>query len=105
MVVDRSFVDADGIRWIIDYKTGTHAGGDVAGFLDQEQERYRAQLAGYAAAFSRPGGPARAHRAVLSPGPGRLARSRNLSRFPAVFSDICAGLGRHPGLNIVCVEN
>ena len=51
MIVDRSFVDADGIRWIIDYKTGTHAGGDVAGFLDQEQERYRAQLAGYAAAF------------------------------------------------------
>jgi ATP-dependent exoDNAse (exonuclease V) beta subunit len=51
MVVDRSFVDADGIRWIIDYKTGTHAGGDVTGFLDQEQERYRAQLAGYAAAF------------------------------------------------------
>jgi ATP-dependent exoDNAse (exonuclease V) beta subunit len=51
LVIDRTFVDADGIRWIIDYKTGTHEGGDIAGFLDQEQERYRAQLAAYAAAF------------------------------------------------------
>ncbi|MCU0989762.1 MAG: PD-(D/E)XK nuclease family protein [Xanthomonadales bacterium] len=51
LVIDRTFVDADGIRWIIDYKTGTHEGGDVAGFLDREQERYRPQLAAYAAAF------------------------------------------------------
>jgi ATP-dependent exoDNAse (exonuclease V) beta subunit len=53
MVVDRTFVDADGVRWIIDYKTGTHGGGDVEGFLDREQERYRAQLGHYAAAFRR----------------------------------------------------
>jgi ATP-dependent exoDNAse (exonuclease V) beta subunit len=51
IVVDRCFVDADGTRWIVDYKTGTHEGGDVEGFLDQEQDRYRAQLAAYAAAF------------------------------------------------------
>jgi ATP-dependent exoDNAse (exonuclease V) beta subunit len=51
LVIDRTFVDADGTRWIIDYKTGTHEGGDIAGFLDREQERYRAQLAAYAAAF------------------------------------------------------
>jgi len=51
IVVDRCFVDADGTRWIVDYKTGTHLGGDVEGFLDQEQDRYRAQLAAYAAAF------------------------------------------------------
>jgi ATP-dependent exoDNAse (exonuclease V) beta subunit len=51
LVVDRSFVDADGVRWIIDYKTGTHTGGDPAGFLAQEEERYRAQLSAYAAAF------------------------------------------------------
>ena len=51
LVIDRTFVDRDGTRWIIDYKTGTHEGGDVSGFLDEEQERYRAQLAAYAEAF------------------------------------------------------
>jgi ATP-dependent exoDNAse (exonuclease V) beta subunit len=51
LVIDRTFVDADDVRWIIDYKTGRHEGGNVEGFLDQEQERYRAQLAAYAAAF------------------------------------------------------
>jgi len=52
LVIDRTFVDEEGVRWIIDYKTGTHLGGDVAGFLDEEQERYRAQLASYAKAFA-----------------------------------------------------
>jgi ATP-dependent exoDNAse (exonuclease V) beta subunit len=51
LVIDRTFVDRDGTRWIIDYKTGTHEGGNVSGFLDEEQERYRAQLAAYAEAF------------------------------------------------------
>ena len=52
LVIDRTFIDDQGTRWIIDYKTGTHLGGDVRGFLDEEQERYRAQLEGYARAFS-----------------------------------------------------
>ena len=50
IVVDRTFVDA-GKRWIIDYKTGTHTGGDLESFLDDERERYRAQLEGYARAL------------------------------------------------------
>jgi hypothetical protein len=45
--VDRTFV-ADGVRWIVDFKTGTHAGGDVEAFLDQEVERYRPGLERYA---------------------------------------------------------
>jgi len=49
LVIDRTFVDADGQRWIVDYKTSSHQGADVAGFLDREQERYRAQLERYAA--------------------------------------------------------
>jgi ATP-dependent exoDNAse (exonuclease V) beta subunit len=49
IVVDRTFVDADGTRWIVDYKTGTHEGADVEAFLDREQERYRGQLEQYAA--------------------------------------------------------
>lgn len=46
-IVDRTFVDG-GKRWIVDYKTGAHTGGDLEGFLDNEQDRYRAQLEGYA---------------------------------------------------------
>jgi ATP-dependent exoDNAse (exonuclease V) beta subunit len=49
VVFDRSFVDADGARWIIDYKTSTHAGGGTLEFLASEAERYRPQLARYAA--------------------------------------------------------
>ncbi len=48
-VIDRTFVDGAGVRWIIDYKTGTHEGGDPDRFLDREQTRYRAQLERYAA--------------------------------------------------------
>jgi ATP-dependent exoDNAse (exonuclease V) beta subunit len=47
-VIDRSFVDADGTRWIIDYKSSRHEGADLEAFLDQEQERYRQQLERYA---------------------------------------------------------
>ena len=47
-VIDRSFVDAQGRRWIIDYKSSSHEGGDIEGFLDREQQRYRAQLERYA---------------------------------------------------------
>ncbi len=46
-VVDRTFV-FEGTRWIIDYKTSAHTGGDLEGFLDNEQQRYRSQLEGYA---------------------------------------------------------
>ena len=46
-VIDRTFVDTQGIRWIVDYKTGEHLEGDRKAFLDQEQERYRAQLETY----------------------------------------------------------
>ena len=47
VVIDRSFVDEQGNRWVIDYKTSSHAGGDLAGFLAAEQERYRPQLGLY----------------------------------------------------------
>ncbi len=50
--VDRTFVDADGSRWIIDYKTSRHAGGDVEAFLETEKQRYLAQMTRYAEAFS-----------------------------------------------------
>lgn len=53
VVMDRTFVDAQGVRWIIDFKTSTHEGGGREEFLDREQERYRAQLEGYAEVFHR----------------------------------------------------
>ena len=49
IAIDRTFVDANNVRWIIDFKTGSHEGGDVEAFLDNEQSRYRAQLDVYAA--------------------------------------------------------
>ncbi len=60
-VIDRTFVDDAGVRWIVDFKTGSHEGGDLDAFLAREQERYRAQLEGYAALLARlePGRPIR----------------------------------------------
>jgi ATP-dependent exoDNAse (exonuclease V) beta subunit len=48
VALDRTFVDESGTRWIVDYKTGTHEGGDLEAFLDRERERYRPQLERYA---------------------------------------------------------
>jgi hypothetical protein len=50
-VLDRTFVDAGGTRWIIDFKLSRHEGGGVDAFLDNERERYRAQLDRYAGAM------------------------------------------------------
>jgi hypothetical protein len=48
--MDRLFRDAQGARWIVDYKTSRHEGGDLEAFLDQQLERYASQLESYAAA-------------------------------------------------------
>ena len=52
-VIDRCFIDAEGVRWIIDYKTGAHEGSGLDDFLDREQARYREQLERYAEMFRR----------------------------------------------------
>jgi ATP-dependent exoDNAse (exonuclease V) beta subunit len=51
MVIDRTFVDNQNVRWIVDFKLSRHEGGDRAAFLDRERERYRAQLEMYAQAM------------------------------------------------------
>ena len=51
-VIDRTFICADGIRWIIDYKTSSHEGGDLQHFLESEAVRYRPQLTRYRNALS-----------------------------------------------------
>jgi ATP-dependent exoDNAse (exonuclease V) beta subunit len=48
VVFDRSFID-EGIRWVIDYKTSHHGGGNLEEFLRHEVERYTPQLHRYAA--------------------------------------------------------
>lgn len=48
IVIDRTFRDASGQRWVVDYKTSSHEGSDIDEFLDREQERYRGQLDRYA---------------------------------------------------------
>lgn len=62
LVIDRSFVDADGTRWVVDFKTSQHEGSDLDAFLGAERERYRAQLTTYVEALRR-----------MSPGPVRAA--------------------------------
>ncbi len=47
-VIDRTFLDESGQRWIVDFKTSTHEGGGLDAFLDEEVVRYRPQLERYA---------------------------------------------------------
>jgi hypothetical protein len=49
VVIDRSFVDAKGTRWVIDFKTSRHEGGGLEVFLEHEIARYRPQLETYVA--------------------------------------------------------
>lgn len=47
IMIDRTFVAGD-TRWIVDFKTSTHEGGEVFAFLASERQRYSDQLARYA---------------------------------------------------------
>lgn len=49
LIIDRTFIDEHGVRWIIDYKTSTHEGAGLDEFIDSEYQRYRSQLDNYAA--------------------------------------------------------
>ena len=48
LVLDRTFVDPEGVRWIVDFKLSRHEGADAEAFLNRELERYRTQLEIYA---------------------------------------------------------
>lgn len=47
VVIDRSFVDREGTRWVIDFKTSSHEGGALEVFLHREMQRYESQLRKY----------------------------------------------------------
>lgn len=46
-IIDRSFIDNEGNRWIIDYKTASHEGSNLNAFLDEEWRRHQQQLQRY----------------------------------------------------------
>ncbi len=54
IILDRTFVD-QGVRWIIDYKTSQHSGGDREQFLDNEMLRYLQPMQRYARIAARLG--------------------------------------------------
>ena len=45
--IDRTFIDDQNTRWIIDYKSSLHEGAGIDDFLDNECARYREQLIRY----------------------------------------------------------
>ena len=66
MILDRVRIDDDGTHWIVDYKTSTHEGGNLEGFLAAEADRYRPQLEKYAALYNEFAGT-KARRALYFP--------------------------------------
>lgn len=51
-IIDRTFVTADGVRWIIDYKTSDFVSENLEQFLQQQKEIHRPQLESYAQAMN-----------------------------------------------------
>lgn len=83
VVIDRTFIAADGHRWLIDYKTSTHEGADLHAFLRLETERHLDQLRLYRTAL-----------AALGPAPIRVALY-----FPvlSVFEEVCVDADQPAG--------
>ncbi|HEY0766716.1 MAG TPA: UvrD-helicase domain-containing protein [Steroidobacteraceae bacterium] len=77
VVIDRSFVDHTGTRWVIDYKTSRHEGGGLESFLDQEMQRYQAQLSTYVA-LTRALGPQPVRAALYFPLLGAFRECQNV---------------------------
>jgi ATP-dependent exoDNAse (exonuclease V) beta subunit len=47
-VIDRIFIDEEGTRWVVDFKSSPHEGGDLEAFMSAQALRYTPQLARYA---------------------------------------------------------
>ncbi len=52
LIIDRTFIDNTGVRWIIDYKTTPYQGDNPAIFLNTEREQHKEQLETYAATLA-----------------------------------------------------
>ncbi|MEZ5393006.1 MAG: UvrD-helicase domain-containing protein [Bryobacterales bacterium] len=51
--IDRTFIDKDGVRWIIDFKTSDYTREDVEAFLRTRMEAYREQMEQYRSLYRR----------------------------------------------------
>ncbi|MDX1518372.1 MAG: PD-(D/E)XK nuclease family protein, partial [Woeseiaceae bacterium] len=51
IIIDRVRIDEHGTHWIVDYKTSSHEGGNLDGFLRNEADRYRQQLRKYGSLY------------------------------------------------------
>jgi len=51
LVIDRTFIDKEGTRWIIDYKTSTLGHDDLEDFLAKEFEKYKQKMQKYSQAL------------------------------------------------------
>lgn len=47
IIIDRTFIDANGIRWIIDYKTAVNQDDQLDLFLQKQKQQYAPQLEKY----------------------------------------------------------
>jgi ATP-dependent helicase/nuclease subunit A len=52
LIIDRTFIDDNDTRWIIDYKTAHFEGDNLENFLRREQEEYQEQMSHYLKALS-----------------------------------------------------
>lgn len=52
IIIDRIRIDNEDNHWIIDYKTSSHEGSDLCGFIQAECKRYLPQLKRYASIYS-----------------------------------------------------
>ena len=52
MKIDRTFIDEQGTRWIIDYKTSAVGRGDATAFVDAQVEKFRPDLYRYRQAMA-----------------------------------------------------
>jgi ATP-dependent helicase/nuclease subunit A len=82
VVIDRSFVDTAGTRWVVDFKTSVHAGGGLADFVARELARYASQLRLYATLAGRLG-PEPVRAALFFPWLGECGEFSEFSEFSA----------------------
>ena len=53
LVIDRTFIAENNIRWIIDYKTADLSHQNLEEFLLKEQKKYAEKMQKYSQAFSK----------------------------------------------------
>jgi ATP-dependent exoDNAse (exonuclease V) beta subunit len=51
LIIDRTFIDNNGDRWIIDYKTTVNSHDELTTFLDAETKKYQLKMERYSHAF------------------------------------------------------